>query len=422
MRYDLSDKSVLVWDYGNYPDAAIRLSKDYGTVYYYIPSILNGFEEHTPKVIGSDIPNVIKIDSWASVINEIDLVYFCDSAEPYVQDFFRHTMGKLVFGSAHACRLEHDRKFLKEVMKELGLPVNTYYVAEGIDELDELLKGTKDVYVKSRLRGDSETWHHEDYRLSKREIKRLRHEMGLYENKETYIIEEPIDGIAEIGMDTFCCDGQYPDMVMAGIEIKDAGFAGVMQYYKLLPEQLRMVGNAFTPIFNDMGYRGHYSNEVIISKDKRGFLIDNTCRLPQPPGSLMMHMYSNYSEIVWKVASGIIPQINFDKKWGVQLIIKSDIAENDPSPILIPESIQPFVSIKNMTIDEDGVYWYTPNGIAMKEIGSICAMGNSLDEAIKYAKEMADEIKGFDTYIKTDSLDKAKKSFDKLSKAGISIV
>jgi hypothetical protein len=223
-------------------------------------------------------------------------------------------------------------------------------------------------------------------------------------------------------MDSFCIDGEYPSTTLAGIEVKDAGYIGCMQSYNFLPSQLREVCNAFTPIFREMGYRGHYSNEVIISKDKRGFLIDNTCRIPNPPGPLMMHMISNYAEVVWEVANGRIPNIKFEQKWGVQLIIKSDLAEKDPSPIIVPEEIRKWVSLKNMTIDEEGTWWFTPNGVAMKEIGSICATGNSMDEAIRNAKHIAESIKGFDTYIKVDSLDKAKKSIDKLNKAGISFI
>lgn len=418
----LSDNKVLVFDYGNYPDAAIRLSKDFEKVYYYCPTVTNAFPEHTPLVIGSNIPNVIKVEEWASVIMEVDMVYFCDSMEPYVQNHIREVLGKPVFGSVFACKLEHDRKFLKETIKELGLPVNSYYVANGIDELDELLKGAKDVYIKSKLRGDMETWHHIDYQLSEMEIKRMRHELGLYANKETYIIEDPIDGIGEIGMDTFTVNGQYPEIVLAGIEIKDAGYCGCMVHYKRLPEQLRMISDALGPLFNDMGYQGQYSNEAIISKDKRGFLIDNTCRLPQPPGSLMMKMITNYSKVAWDVANGKVPTIEFDKRWGVQLIIKSDIAEKYPSPIRVPEEYQDSVNIKNMTIDEHGLWWYNPNGVCMKEIGSICAVGNSLDEAARKAQKIAESIQGFDIYIKTDAIDKAKECLNKIKSAGINFI
>lgn len=419
---DLKKYNVLCYDYGSYIEVADRLSRDFGKVYYFCPTVYNGYPTHAPMDIGINIPGVEKVSEWASVIDMVDLVYFPDSHEPYLQNYFR-SIGKLVFGAVFACRLEHDRLFLKQTLKELGLPVNNYSVANGIDSLDEILKNSNGVrYIKSSLRGDSETWKHEDYRLSKMELSRMKFEMGLYGKKETYIVEHPIESIGEIGVDTFCIDGEYPEISLAGIEVKDAGYVGRIVHYKRLPNQLQSVCGAFGHHFKDMGYRGHYSNEVIISKDKRGFLIDNTCRCPQPPTSLSIELYSNYSEIVWDVSNGKMPKVGFEHQWGVQLIIKSDVAQNQPSPILVPDEYRKYVKVKNLTIDEEGTWYYTPFGIEMKEIGSVIGMGNSMDEAIKQAIEVAEAIKGFDIYIKTDSLDQAKESISNLRKEGVSFI
>lgn len=422
MRYDLNDKKVLVYDFGSYLEVAQRLSKDYGIVYYFCPYVINGYPEHSSAVIGMNVPGVIKVKEWASVIEEVDLVYFPDSHEPYLQNFFRNVLGKAVFGSVFACNLEHDRGLLNKTLYELGLPVSNYTEPTGLDELEECLMNCKEGYVKSGLRGDMETWYHSDPRLSKRELKRMRYEMGLYENKEKYLVQHPVPSLAEIGIDPFCIDGDYPDICTAGIEIKDAGYLCKMVYYKTLPPQVRDVTDKLGPIFKECGYRGHYSNEIIISKDKRGFLIDNTCRNGQPPSSLMLEMYTNYSEIVWEVANGIYPNIQYEKQWGVQLIIKSDMAESQPSPIIIPEEVRQFVKIKNLTIDEDGTYYYSPFGMKMKEIGAVIGMGNTIDEAEKNAKMVSEAIEGMDIHVKTDSIDKAKKSIDKLNKAGINFI
>lgn len=422
MKYDLSNKTVLVYDFGSYVEIAERLARDFGKVYYFCPSTISGYPDHIPMDIGRDVPSFEKVKEWASVIDEVDLVYFPDSMEPHLQNDFRKR-GKLVFGSVFACSLEHDRGYIKETLKSLGLPVGLYSQATGLDELDQILQNSKDVYVKSSLRGDMETWHHIDYRLSGREIKRMRHEMGLYENKEKYIVEHPIDCIAEIGYDGFCIDGSYPPISMCGIEIKDAGYLGRFVRYQWLPEQIKKVNDAFGPVFNEMGYRGHYSNEIIISKDKRGFLIDNTCRAPQPPTSLMLEAYTNYSQIVWAVANGGMPTIEFENEYGVQLIIKSDIAECEPSPIIVPDEYKKLVKVKNLSIDEKGTWWFTPHpGIKMKEIGSVIGLGNSIEAAVKQAREVSESIQGFDTYVKTDSLDQARKSIDKLTKSGINFI
>lgn len=420
---DLSGFSILCMDYGNNISVAKRLAKDYGKVFYWPgPYVTNSFPVHNPSDIGNNVNEIITVKEWPSVYDEADEVMFLDSMEPYLQNWMK-SHGKPVFGSVFAEKLEHDRLLIKQTLKDLGLPVGNYSVAHGLDELEQILMNSKDGYVKSSMRGNSETWKHKDWRLTKRQLKKLRHEMGLYENRETYIFEHPLESLIEFGYDGFICNGQYMDISMCGIEQKDKSYLGKFIYYKLLPSQITSVCNAFAPIFNDMGYNGHYSNEIIVTKDKRGFLIDNSNRYPSPPGDLMLRAYKNYSEIVHEIANGRMPNIEFEYQWGVQVIIKSDIAEDDPSPIIVPEEYKDNVNIKNLSIDEDGTWYYVPSpGFGMKEIGSLTYCANSADEAIKGAKTIAESIMGFDTYVDIDSLYDSQKALSKISKAGISFI
>jgi hypothetical protein len=206
-----------------------------------MPKVMNGFPDHRPIDVGRNVPGVIRVKEWAEVINDVDLVYFPDCHEPALQMFFQNDLNKKVFGSRYASDLEHDRKGTKELMKQLDLPLNEYFVAEGMDELEKILKENDNVYVKSSLRGDSETWKSTNYLLSKGELQRMRSNLGAYQNKETYIVETPIDSIAEVGIDTFCVDGMYPEMCLTGIELKDTGYLGRMTRYMDLPKQLREV-------------------------------------------------------------------------------------------------------------------------------------------------------------------------------------
>src|ERR1700743_406090 len=98
MKYDLSDKKVLVYDYFSYVEVAIRLSRDFGVVYYYCPYVIDSYPDHVPFDIGRNVPGVIKVKEWASVIDEVDMVYFTYSHEPYLQDFIKNKYGKPVFG------------------------------------------------------------------------------------------------------------------------------------------------------------------------------------------------------------------------------------------------------------------------------------------------------------------------------------
>lgn len=420
---DLSQYKILVMDYGSGISVAQRLARDFGTVFYWGgPYVTNSFPVHNPSDIGNNVGEIVKVKEWSEVYDEADAVVFTDSMEPNLQNWMKKN-GKPVFGSVFADRLEHDRLYIKTTLKDLGLPVGPYYVANGLDELEQFLLSSKEKYVKSSMRGNGETWKHRDWRLSKRQLKKLRHEMGLYENRETYVLEDLLDPIAEFGYDGFIVNGKYLDISMCGIECKDKCYLGKFVHYNLLPQAIRSVNNGLAPTFNEMGYNGHYSNEIIVTKDKRGFLIDNTCRFPSPPGELMLEAYTNYSEIVWEIAHGRTPHVEFKHQWGVQLIIKSDIAEEDPSPIIVPDEYKKFVKIKNLSIEDDGTWNYVPpQGLNMKEIGSIVFCADTMESAIKGAEEIAESVMGFDISIDAGALSDAKKSLAKLSKAGINYI
>lgn len=416
----LNEIVCLCYDYGNYISVAERLARSdgYKTVYYFCPKIMNGFPDHKPVDIGRNVPGVNVVHEWASVIDSVDLVVFPDSHEPALQVFFE-SLGKKVFGCRYGCEIEHNRSYAKGLMKEIGLPVNDYEVAFGMDDLENLLRQRENVYVKSSLRGDMESWHHENYLLSKNALLKMRSDLGTYINKETYIVESPIESIAEIGVDTFCIDGMYPSKSLSGIELKDTGYYGQITDYISLPRQLKMVTDKFADVFRDLRYRGAYSNEVIISTDKKGYLIDTTSRMAQPPTDLSLELYTNYPEIVWWVANSMVPIVQHSYKHGVQLIIKSELARTEPSPIIVPDQFKTRVKIKNLTIDDDGLWYYTPMGIDMVEVGSVIGTGSTMQEALDMAKMVADHITGFDIKIKTDCINDAVDQIQRLKQIGI---
>lgn len=417
---DLSDKKILILDYGNNIGFAMRMARDFGTVFYWSgPYVSNSFPTHNVADIGNNVPNLVKVREWAEAYDESDMVAFCDSMEPALQHWMRGH-GMPVFGCGYADRLEHDRLYLKQTLKDLGLPVGAYYTASGLDHLEQILMGAKNVYVKGSIRGNGETWFHKNWQLTKRQFMKLRTEMGLYANRETYVVEEEIPCLGETGFDGFISNGVFAPIGLCGVERKDACFLGRFVRYQLLPECIKSVTDKLAPIFEQMEYNGQHSNEIIISKDKRGFLLDNSNRIPSPPGEVMMEAITNYPEVVWKIANGQMPTIEHEHDWVGQVIIKSDIAMEDDSPIIVPDEFKKNVKIKNLSIDEDGTWYYVPSyGMGMKEIGSIIFDGDSPDQVIRGIEKIADSIQGFDIRMDVASLHEAKKSIDKLIKAGI---
>jgi len=756
-KYNLKSKTVLVFDFGSQVAVAQRLSRDFGRVLYYIPSVINGFKDHKAHSIGRGISGIERVDDFWGYIHEIDLVVFTDIYEGPLQDYLRF-IGKPIFGGGRASELESERLKFKELIAAIGLNVNHYDVAFGLTELDKKLQSAENKFIKSKLRGDMETFHHTNYTLSQTELRRMKHDMGVYAEKETYIIESPIEAIAECydketevltkdgwvlfkdvkysdliatmnpiskkleyqhpiniikryskdicyikaqkidfavtenhnmalvrannrrigidkielikvsdisngqftiinscvwegeeklffnigerklsmdmwlnflgwfmsdgclndyrghevfsisqsfsnneqrdmiddvlnsigfkynkngsnyriydkevyyellkygrykkdrrvpdyiknlssrqigiyleaywqgdgtlesngvtksycigvnekmaddvqeliiknggngaklkkkpmgihkyagriidskqetfivsshkntnqivtknqikkeryddfvycvnvpnhiimvrrngrsswcgncGYDGYCIDGLFPEISVSGIEIKDAGYIGKMIRYDRLPKQITEVNDKFAPILNTYGYRSAFSTEIRIDDKKDGYFIDPTLRLPEPNTALTLEMYDNYSEIIWDVANGKIPNIKWSYEWGCEFIIKSDLAKTEPIAFQFPDQYKKYIKIKNLVIDDKGVYWYVPNNVEMAEVGAVVGLGRTMELAVKMATEVANSIKGFDIKIKTDCIEDASKQIKDLRKNGINFL
>jgi hypothetical protein len=415
---DINRMKLLVVDYGSQLKFAERMAESFDTVFYFNPNVWDGFQTVRDMEVGQGVKGIIKIKEWTSVVDIINCAAFTDCYEPEFQKYLRD-LGIPVFGSGFSAELETDRGYLKDVIKQIGLPIGKFEIAKGIDYLEYLLKEKENVFIKSNHRGDHETEKWKNYKLSKGSLRRMRKEMGIFGLNETYIVEEKLDSIGEIGIDTFCVDGNYPQNVLAGIEVKDAGYIGCFMSYYDLPKQLKKVSDAFAPIFRDLGYRGSHSNEVIIGKDLEGYVIDLTQRMPQPPNDAILNAVSNYAECVSLVANGIVPIVRNDYKYVCQFILKSDIAKIDDTPIIVPDQYKKFVSVKNLYVDNEGTWYYTKRGMAMCEIGSVSAYGDTLKQAIEMAKEISDSIEAEDAHVELSSIDSGLDSIKKLNKAGI---
>ena len=420
-KYNLRDKVVLCFDFGSQIAVAQRLSRDFGRVLLYIPSVTNGFKDHKAHGIGRGIEGVERVDDWWDYFEEIDCFVFTDIYMGGLQNYLR-SIGKSVFGGGKASELESDRLGFLKLLKELGLPTLTYEVANGVDDLDYKLRNVEDKYIKASLRGDLETFHHHNYELSQTELRRLKHDMGTYAKDETYLICDPIDAIGEIGVDTFCVNGQFPKESSCCLEIKDSCAVSKIVRYDQLPKQVRESADKFAPVLQSYDYRAAFSTEVRIDDKKVGYFIDPTLRFPEPNTALTLEQYENYSEIVWEVANGIVPTIKYKYLWGCELIGKSDLGQSEPIAIQFPEQYKNNVKIKNLVVDDKGTHWYSPNGIEMKECCSVVGLGQSMEQAIKMAVEIAKTVKGHDLKFNTDCVEDAREELKNLSKHGIRFI
>lgn len=422
MQFNAASMKALVFDYGNHIKVAEKLGAEFETVYYFNPNVHDGFQEKRDALIGQGVKGIIKVKEWASIIDQVGFVMFCDCYEPDLQDYFR-SQGKLVFGSGQSSVLETDRVLGKRVLEQLGLPIGEYEIAYDVDDLEMKMRDKEGYYIKSNFRGNFETTRWTNWRVSSGEIRRIKKGMGAFGNNEIYVIEKKIPSLGEIGSDFFCVNGEYSNIGICGMEKKDAAYCCRFVPYNFMPRQIKKVMESMGKKFSELGYNGWYSNEIIVGEDKEGYLLDSTCRMPSPPSGIILNNITNFSQCVLNVAAGIVPQIEFKYEYCVELIIKSDVAAYDDTPLVVPEEYQPYVSIKNLYVDGEGTWFFAKrNGVVMQEIGSIFGGGSSVKEAKKMAKKIWDSIQSEDARVDFNAVDEAYEELTALSRHGIKIL
>lgn len=429
MEINLKNKTVLVFDYGEWIEVAIRLCREYGRVLYYCP-FDDGLVKHNPYIIGrgiSDVyPNFERVDNYDDYYDDIDLWVFTSLYKSAFQERLRGE-GKLVFGSGKGGDMELYRSKMKVLQQEIGLPINEYEECKGITVLRKYLKDKKNLWIKSDFfRGDNETWFFIDMELSSHVLDELESDLGANKEYEIFIVEKPINNAVEVAYDGFVVDGRYTRYCPVGVEIKNSSYVMKLVQYDLMPEPLKLVTDKLSIVFSAYGYRGSYGNEVRITNDGKGYLMDMTCRQSQPPTSIQLEIIENYGECVWKVAYGLVPELKFKYRYGAQIIMKCEWAYKYPVPIRFDEKYKDFVKVQNLFID-NGIYKYIPRKgketeeFGLETIGSVIGLGNSLDDAISMANKIADTVEGHKVICNGDDLLSAKREVDKLSKKGIKL-
>lgn len=412
---NLKEKSVLVIDSGGeYISIAQRLARDFDTVFY-CTMWVNSFPKFNTLCVGLNVPDITRIDSPFEVLDDVDLIVIPDLYLGAMADWLRDCK-KVIFGSGCGENLEINRDEFYNWLDEVELPTPEYKVIKGVNKLRNYLKDKENKWVKmSLIRGNAETWNYKNARLSESRLDALEHDLGAYKNEVVFVVTDSIDNCVEIGHDTFSISGKFPQKLLMGIEIKDCGYAGKVMNYEKLPEVLKTIDKKIAPFFKETTYNGFFSTEVRYD-GKKGYFGDITLRAPQPPSDLQCELFDNFSEIIWDVAHGVVPEIKASKPYGVQIIIKSDWATSEAQAIYFPEKYAKNVKIKHLMI-KDGIHYYVPSdNFPMQEIGSVVATGNSLQEAIDLAKKIAKEVEGDCVHVNSDALDEAEKEIQKFKK------
>lgn len=418
---DLSDKTVLVACHALFISHAQRLARDFGRVLLYCPWETPTNPTMHVGMVGTGLEGVERVESiFGPHIEDVDLFYFPDVGFADVA-LYLESQGKRVWGGRRGEELENFRDLAKEEMERLGLPVQPWKKLVGMDALRGHLKGHQDQYVKlNRWRGHFESFKADSYDMAEAKLNQIEHEMGPFSKVAEFMCEDEIPDAVEVGIDTFCIDGEFPSHTIVGIEVKDLGYVGQFVPWDSIPDPVRRWHEAMGPTLKKYGYRGWLSNEVRIGKDLEPYMIDATCRAPSPPSELFQEQYANFSEIIWEGSDGVMDEPEAAAEWGAQVILSSGWLDENFLPVEFDPKFSEQIKFYNPVVIE-GRHYIVPQPDKMEEFGSVIGLGKSLEAAVDSLKRAADTVKAYNLHVPDGSIDKAMEQIRELESFGLKL-
>lgn len=379
---DISELHFRVCDHGLFLPIARRLARDAGLVSYWTPH-----EMAFPSVknfIGDGFPDIQRVESPWVELEEVDCFVFPDIGFPHLESALK-AAGLPVWGAGYGERFEVSRSSFLRALAEAKLPIPPHHIVEGITQLKEYLHDKTDLWVKiSRFRGDCETFQWRSAADDENRLNELSVKLGPFREQMLFFVFQPINTKNEDGVDTWCIDGAYPELVIHGMESKDKAYLGTWQKYADLPSELRSVNDAFAPLLARCDYRSFFSTEVRITPEGESYFIDPTCRAGSPPSQVMAEMIGNYAEIIWGGANGKLVEPEDAAKFGVQGLICVGGDRRDWRSLKVTDELDRWVKCPR-AIWNDGRLWFPPDLDADgKDIGWLVGIGDRPEEAIRH--------------------------------------
>jgi hypothetical protein len=381
---DIHELNVVVVDFGSFISLAEKLSETCAQVSYH-SSIEREFRSIDDAVIGYGIPKVHRIESFMEpdIVAEVDLYVFSDIGYAGEQRYLR-SIGKPVWGSMGGDELERLRTKFVATVKKLGLPMVHSEKIRGLDALCEYLKDKTNVWVKvNEFRDNMETWHHQDWLHSQPMLRRLYIKFAVAPELVWFVVQDALDGATEIGYDGLSVDGWFPDSSYQGYEKKNELYLGARTDYDDLPEEVRAVNEAWSPVLKEYGYRNFFATEIR-NLDGTPYFIDPTMRMPGQTGEQLLETMDNLPEVIWRGAQGelIQPKWNADFAASATLNYKGDL--EDVKVIRVPEEAKRWVKLCRYRQKGDE-YHFPAN--KREDVGVVIGMADSIEDTIKAVGE-----------------------------------
>lgn len=387
---DVSRKTVLLYDASaSYVHVAESVVGQFANVLYFSPWE-KGFSVARDFLPGMGLDGIEKVPDFFDALERTDLVVFTDVAMPGLQEYVR-AQGMPVFGSGRAAVLERDRWKLKQTLQTAGIDYSEGFLIHGLDTLRRLLQRQDDLYIKfSYFRGDVETYHHRTYAQSQKKLAEWQLALGPYAEVADFIVEPPIQSnrCVEVGIDPpFVCDGIFPSRYLWGYEDKDAGYLGTTL---VLPERLQAVADKLSMVLGEYGYRGPLSTETRECDDDASYVIDLSCRFPEPPSSVHSFLATNWGEMMYGAAIGQPVEPEYEADYAVEIVLRSEAGAEHPLAIEVgrPDRVRLHGHCRINGVD------YAVSPSELREMGAACGYADNLSDATEEALDAAESVKG----------------------------
>lgn len=411
---DLSTKSALIVDHGAFVELAFRLAREYGKVYYCDATWQEAFAKVDHAVVGDGFDDVERVrEPWGVIdAGKVDVAIFPDVLRAEEQLHIER-LGIPVWGGRTADRLELNKWSFKKIQEELGMPHAKYDVVHGMEELRKYCAENEDRFIKvsPQYRGNRETFQHKNMAESLETLAEMDLEFGLVGKVLTFLCEHPLKGKLEGGIDTYTVDGEHPDTVVSGWEIKDkCYFAEVIPWAQVHPA-LRQAIDPIFPLLRERQCRQMLSTEVMI-EDK--VLLEPTIRFPSPAGEEQMELYSNLGQIIWEGAHGRLIQPKITKRFACEAMVSHNGDDQRIRSLRIPDSVRRWVKLYNLF--KVGDTYGTAPGCDI--IGAVVGVGDTPDEALAHLKENSAGLEGEPVCVHVESLAKALQEIQQAQEQG----
>lgn len=370
---------------------AERLARDFKCVY-----LFQDWEEKystlNRAICGDGYDNFERVSDLWSIKDEVDLFVFPDIQRSGLQ-LELERQGYKIWGSRDGDIYEKDRELHLKTLSQIGLDVPDFHIKVGLTELRNFLKDKKDYYIKiSMFRGSFETSHFRSMAEDEAWLDSLGVRFGSAANFVRFLCFPNIKTPFEIGADTYCVDGKWPNKLLHGVEWKDRSYLGVVTEMEELPKEIRKVLNGFSPVLGKHRYRNQFSMEVRI-KGPKSYFTDPTCRMGLPSTASQLELYKNFGEIVWHGANGELVQPKLEARYTAEAIIK---CEGDPKEewrvVKMPDALKRWCKFKDVCEIGGLTVFPADDSCGWAEVGWLVAIGDSVEDVVHKINGYADML------------------------------